>query len=168
MVRNDNAAAETPGQLLYRMRRQKEWSQAELARQAGVTQSTVSDLETEKIGFTLHYVKIFAPVFGIGVATLARTLGIPVRLGLEDPDPTEEALRRETPELFAMLARLQSLGGLERERALRGLIRAGHGIVDNELELRQQYEQRRGQRTPDDAAPPDDATPGEDECEAAE
>ena len=93
------------GELLVNIRRSRMWTQGRLAREAGVSPTTVSGIETGKIGH---------PHFGT-VQKLARALDVDPQLLLPSGGP----LAREGPELLS-LQWARSVEEEEFERELEG------------------------------------------------
>lgn len=110
------------GAQLVNIRRSLMWTQGRLAREAGVSPTTVSGIETGKIE---------RPHFGT-LQKLARALGVDPQLLL----PSEEPLEREGPELLS----LQWARSVEEEEFERELEEASLGRLKS---LAQELEEER-------------------------
>lgn len=82
------------GQKVRRLRESRDWSQAELARRAGVTKSAISTYELDMRTPSADVVRAFAKVFGVSADYL---LGIAERraVDVEGLSERDEALVRE-------------------------------------------------------------------------
>ena len=82
------------GQKVRRLRESRDWSQAELARRAGVTKSAISTYELGMRTPSADVVRAFAKVFGVSADYL---LGIAERraVDVEGLSEQDEALIRE-------------------------------------------------------------------------
>jgi transcriptional regulator with XRE-family HTH domain len=85
------SAAETPGERLARLRKERGWTQVELAERIGITQTLLSDYERGKLRLNADMIVRFANVLDITTDDLLQPKGAQTKLR---PKPSLRVQRR--------------------------------------------------------------------------
>lgn len=96
------------GPTVRRLRRERRWTQEDLAERAGVDQTTVSLVETAKRDVPLDLMRKLAGGLGVPVGLLLRAAGLleEAECAEEEPDPELRAIMeylRQQPDIVAQL-----------------------------------------------------------------
>ncbi len=112
----DNKEVNQAGAKLRQMREALQLSQEQFSKVSGLTQSTISALENNKIPLTSHYIdKLWAPL-RVQRADLEQLIGVINLEGLDEQQRRMVAIATEFPEMPGLLARVMELPPRARSR----------------------------------------------------